>query len=113
MFGFKQAGDTVSWTLLNDTSEPLQLVDLFPAYPDSNLLREVRLGGVVLVTSDTGLTQDQVLRLPSDERTRLPAGQTRELSLRYSWPDPDPIYTLMLTFDDGCSKPTEYAVSPP
>jgi len=113
MFGFKQAGDTVSWTLLNDTSQPLQLVDLVPAYPDSNLLREVRLGGVVLVTSDTGLTQDQVLSLPSDERTRLPAGQTRELSLRYSWPDPDPIYTLMLTFDDGCSKPTEYAVSPP
>jgi serine/threonine protein kinase len=113
MFGFKQTGDTVTWTLLNDSSAPLQVVALIPAYPDSNLLREVRLGRAVLAASESGLTQDQELTLPRDESTQLPAGQTRELSLRYTWGDPDPIYTLMLSFDSGCSKTTEFAISPP
>jgi hypothetical protein len=113
MFGFRQAGDSVSWTLLNDSAAPLRVVDLLPAYPDGNLLREVRFGDAVLAASEGGLAQDQVLTLPDDERTRLPAGQTRELSLRYTWADPDPIYTLTITFDSGCSKMTEFAVSSP
>ncbi len=44
-------------------------------------------------------------KLPRDERTTIPAGTSKSISLVFTWGDVEPLLSFRLVFTDGCELP--------
>ncbi len=108
LLGYRRIGDEVGWTIDNGRAEELRLIDLQFEVPIDNTLEDVLLGGLTLIES--GAPEGGAPRLVAmgGEHTRIPPGTTVPLLLRFTWPDQNPGYRLVISFDGGCSLSTSW-----
>jgi serine/threonine-protein kinase len=104
---FTRQGSDVFWTVDNASGSALQLSNVVPGGPLDNPLVEMLLGGQSLWMrpADTAPNAEVAITLPGN-LAWIDPNSTRQFLLRFAWEDVNPLYSVELVFENGCSLRT-------
>ncbi len=105
LLGPTRQGLSVSWQVDNNTGSPLKLAGInLPRLPEHNSVTAIWLGGEPLLQLPPGGTPaaEAAFQIADSERTLIQPGSVSTLSIDFDWADPNPGYSLELSFAGGC-----------
>lgn len=110
MYNFQHQGSSVSWSIDNDSGNLATIVDFEFGSPSDNWLIGLELDGNSLFSGDPYATPESGLQIEVEESEwmQIQDGTIVVLKLDFALSDPEPGYSLKVTFDQSCTLQTEW-----